>query len=133
MNHLPFTVQDIAERVRYLKNDAGYSIDKIYRWSYDALLELHVQAPKTRRSGDSVYDLPKQFTAATDAFPCLIDYMPLIVDYVLARAFMGDGNSQEHAARSQIHFELFFKRAHWIEYGPQPFADRALASAKGRS
>lgn len=129
-----FTIEDVLDRVRKLKSDATYSTTDLRLWVYDALMELYTQAPKTRLDDEEkIRDLPDAFTADTDTVPCSVKYMPLIVDYVLARALMQDADSQEHAARADKFFNLFFQRAHWIQHGPVQFNDRTLAPARERS
>jgi hypothetical protein len=61
--------------------------------------------------------------------------MPLLVDYVMARAFMEDSDSQDHKARAMDHFKLFLDRAHLIQYGlpsRQTPAPPAASPAGGR-
>jgi len=134
MNNDPtFTVANVLSRVRKLKSHATYSADDCRLWTFDAIMELYTQAPKARTLEDGgVRDLPDFFTVDTDIVPCSIRYLPLIIDYVMGRAFMQDGDSQEHSTRSAQHFQLFFQRAHWVEYGPQGFNDRTQGVVKGR-
>ncbi len=135
MTEPTFTVDDVLTRVRKIKSDAGYSADNVYLWVRDAVLELFTQAPKSRKddSGGEVSDWPAAFTAGTDTVTCRLMYLPLIVDYVLGRAFQEEGETQLHAARSTKHMEEFFKRAHWVEHGPAAFNDRTLGAMKGRA
>lgn len=134
MNNDPtFTISDVISRVRKLKSDATYASTDCRLWIFDALMELYTQAPKTRKTEtDGVRDLPDFFTADTDIVPCSLRYLPLIVDYVMGRAFMQDGDSQEHSARSAQHFQLFFQRAHWVEFGPQGFNEHTQGVVRGR-
>lgn len=128
-----FTIDSVLSRVRRLKSDATFSSTPVYLWVYDALMELYTQAPKTREAPDgTVRDLPDAFTATTNIVPCSVLYLPLLADYVLARALMEDADSQEHATRAEKHFALFFQRAHWIQHGPIQFNDRTLGSIKER-
>lgn len=132
MNEPTFTVSDVLTRVRLLKADSTYASASCRLWVYDAVMELFTQAPKTRSEFGNVQALPDFFTSDSDVVPCSVRYLPVIVDYVAARAWMQDGDSQEHGARAAQHFQLFFQRAHWAEFGPQGFNDRTLGALKGR-
>lgn len=124
-----FTVADVLQRVRLLKSDATYASATARLWVRDALLELFTQAEKTRQDENGqVTDIPVAFTADTDVVPCSILYLPLLVDYVLARSLMEDADSQEHAARADKHLTMFFQRAHWVEHGPVQFNERTLGA-----
>lgn len=127
-----FTVADVLSRVRELKSDASYASASCRVWAYDALMELYTQAPKTRvDDGGDVRNIPNMFSADNDVVGCSILYLPLVIDYVLGRAFMSDGDSQEHSARAAQHFQLFYQRAHWIQHGPVQFNDRTLGVMRG--
>lgn len=133
MASVTFSVEDVLDRVRLLKGDSTYSPTAAVLWTYDGLIELYMQAPNKVRQDEAgqTRPFPAPFAAIADTVPCRIEFMPLLVDYVLARALMSDGDSQEHAQRADKHFELFFRRAHWIEHGPLQFADRTLGPVKG--
>ena len=115
-----FKVSDVLSRVRLIKADASYLVGSACLWITDAVIELYIQAPKSRKNDlNQVYEFPGTalLTTGESTVPCSICYMPLIVDYVAARAFMQDADSMDHRARASEHFKLFFDRAHLIEYG----------------
>jgi hypothetical protein len=113
-----FRASDILDRMRLLKADATYTPTSLLLWLTDGVIELYTHCPRARQKVDAVG--MRDFTILTDingAVPCSIMFMPLLVDYVMARALMEDSDSQDHRSRAADHFKLFLERAQLIQYG----------------
>ncbi len=129
-----FAVSDVLDRVKDVVGNATYAPAKAYRWTRDAVLELYLFSPKTRKGETgTVREWPSAFTATTDKVPLDIEFLPIVTDYVIGRAFMEESDSQDHITRATTHFELFYKRAQWAELGVAAFNDRTLGPLKPRT
>lgn len=125
-----FRVSDVLTRVRLIKADAAYSAASLLIWLTDGLIELYTVCPDSRKKTDMVGVRDFVFlTEDAQAVPCSVQYMPLLVDYVMARAFMEDGDSMDHNKRALEHLKIFFDRAQLHQYGLPSRQTQAPAAA----
>lgn len=110
-----FTVEDVLTRVRLLRNASDYLESSACVWVTDALIELYTHSTVARQDPERRIREFVVLTAKETVVPCSIKFMPVLVDYVVGRAFMEDGDSASHSARGGEHFKLFYDRIRLIE------------------
>lgn len=110
---MSFLASTVIERARAIWKDPSKilcSDANACLWLSDALLELQRLKPTAFRDdyGNRV-DVP-DISATTDSINLDAGWRPYLVDYVTGRGFMQDADSQEHKARGNDHFSLFYSR-----------------------
>jgi len=101
-----YTIQQVVDRARGPLNDAAgtrYSDTDLLRYVNDCVMQLRRRRPDlffgrySALPGDKVI---------SDALPIADEYMPAVVDYVIARAETRD-DEQALQARAALFFQLF--------------------------
>ena len=112
---MSFTAQSLITRARLVWKESVsgdiLSDANCLLWISDALLELRSIRQETRFDAN-LDEVPlADLSAVGETVPVDDKFRPVLVDYLVARGFMGDADSQNHDARANAHFNLFYTRA----------------------
>ena len=110
---MSFTAKSIVDRARAIWKDADkvtFSEPNSFLWISDAILEARSKRSDARQDDDGEITDYTDVTSNDDVIPMNVKFRVVLVDYVVARGFMEDGDSQSHSERADKHFKLFYER-----------------------
>ena len=113
---MSFTAQSVIDRARLVWREvsSGDILDdaNCLLWLSDGILELRSLRPESTRFDANLNAVDfAELTTVGQSIPIEEKFRPVLADYLIARGFMGDADSQNHEDRANNHFKLFYDRA----------------------
>lgn len=109
-----FTAQSVIDRARLVWKektaDDILSNPNCLLWMSDAIIEMRSIRPEAQVDDNGNLIDYADVTDASTVLQYDVKYRPVLVDYLIARGFMGDSDSQNHEERANAHFKLFYDR-----------------------
>jgi hypothetical protein len=103
---------DVLKRARDIWKDpdnATYSATNALQWLNDAVQEVVARRGDAQLDENGALNDYADVVATTDVIALHIKYRSLLADFVAARGFMEDGDSQGHLERAYKHFQQFYE------------------------
>ena len=112
---MSFSAQSVISRARLVWKESAsgdiLSDANCLLWLSDGILEMRSLRPESLRFTDDLEPVDfAEVSTVNYSIPIDVKFRSVLVDYLIARGFMGDADSQNHDARANAHFKLFYDR-----------------------